>query len=58
MSTHDTSREMSASETEPQSLAELFHLVKSLIPENQEVITASPDMTVAEAVQIMQGHNF
>jgi CBS domain-containing protein len=58
MSTHGTSREMSASETEPQSLAELFHLVKSLIPENQKLYTASPDMTVAEAIQVMHRHNF
>jgi CBS domain-containing protein len=58
MSTHDASREMSASETEPQSLAELFHLVKSLIPENQKLYTASPDMTVAEAIQVMHRHNF
>jgi len=44
--------------SEIQSLAEVFHLVKNLIPEDQEVVTASPDMTVVETVQLMQKHNF
>lgn len=45
-------------QAETQSLAELFHLVKSLIPEEQELAVASPEMTVAEAIQMMQEHNF
>lgn len=45
-------------ENDPQSLTELFHLVKSLIPADQELITASPDMTVAEAIALMQKHDF
>jgi len=58
MSTDYASSERPASEAEPQSLAELFHLVRSLVPENQKVIKASPDMTVAKAVQLLQRHNF
>jgi CBS domain-containing protein len=45
-------------ETDSSSLAELFHLVRSLVPQGQRVFTASPDLTVAEAIQIMHQHNF
>lgn len=38
------------------SLAELFHLVRSLVPEDQRVFAASSDMTGAEAIQIMRQH--
>jgi len=50
--------ESSVLQAESQSLAELFHLVRSLIPESQDLAVASPEMTVAEAVQLMQRHNF
>lgn len=41
-----------------ESITELFHLVKSLIPENQELVCVKPDTTVAEAVQIMRRHGY
>lgn len=47
-----------ATEAEAGSLAELFHLVGSLVPEGQEVIAAPPDMRVAEAIRLMDDHNF
>jgi len=50
--------ELPASEAETQSLAELFHLVKSLIPDGQELVVASPEMTVAEAIQLMRRYDF
>lgn len=58
MSTHDASDSTLPSYTGDQSLAELFHLVRSLVPQDQRLFTASPDMTVAEAIQIMRQHNF
>ncbi len=45
-------------EVEAGSLAELFHLVGSLVPEGQQVIAAPPDMRVAEAIRLMDEHNF
>ena len=45
-------------ETNSGSVAELFHLVGSLIPEGQRVITAPPDMKVADAIRIMSKNNF
>ena len=47
-----------ASESSTGSMAELFHLVKSLIPEGQEVVTVPPDLRVAEAIEIMDKHKF
>lgn len=41
-----------------ESLAELFHLVRSLVPAGQQVVTASPNMTVAQAIRLMLKHNF
>lgn len=40
------------------SLAELFHLVGQLVPEGQRLVTAPPNMTVAEALRLMSDHNF
>jgi len=40
------------------SLAELFHLVGRLVPDGQHIVAAPPNMTVAEAIQIMSDHNF
>jgi CBS domain-containing protein len=45
-------------QAESQSLAELFHLVSSLIPEGQDLVVASPEMTVAEAIRLMQNRDF
>jgi CBS domain-containing protein len=41
-----------------QSLAELFHLVRSLMPKDQKLSMASPEMTVAEAVEEMRRCNY
>ena len=46
------------SSSEPQSLAELFHLVKSLLPEEQKVVAAPPEMKVADAIELMLEHNY
>lgn len=48
----------SESRVDAQSLAELFHLVRSLIPEDQAIVVARPEMTVAEAIELMQRHNY
>jgi len=40
------------------SLRDLFHLVKQVLPEEQELITFSPETLVCEALRIMQAHNF
>jgi CBS domain-containing protein len=45
-------------EPEAQSLTELFHLVKSLIPAGQKVVSIPPDATVAEALRIMDREDF
>jgi CBS domain-containing protein len=58
MSTHLSASKRPASEANPQSLTELFHLVQSLIPKGQKLVTASRDMTVAEAIRLMQKHNY
>lgn len=50
--------EQSESSSEPQSLAELFHLVKSLLPKDQKVVVAPPEMKVAEAIALMLEHNY
>ena len=41
-----------------ESITELFHLVKSLIPDGQEPICVSPGTTVSEAVQKMESLHF
>lgn len=58
MNPQDASNLSSGSQADAQSLAELFHLVRSLIPEDQELIDVGPEMTVAEAVRLMQEHNY
>ncbi len=40
------------------SLRDLFHLVKQVLPEEQELITFSPETLVDEALKVMQEHNF
>ncbi|MCG3209275.1 MAG: hypothetical protein FOGNACKC_02896 [Anaerolineae bacterium] len=45
-------------ETISQSLTELFHLVRSLIPEDQNLVTVSPNTEVSTAVALMQKYNF
>lgn len=58
MNSPDLSDKSSGSPVDARSLAELFHLVKSLIPEDQKLIVAGPEMRVAQAVRLMQRHNF
>lgn len=41
-----------------ESITELFHFVRSLIPEEQDVLCVSPDTTVSEAIQKMEQHHF
>lgn len=48
---------ISSSKTTINSLTALFHLVRSLIPTDKELITISPDTTVAVAAELMQKHN-
>lgn len=48
----------SESSSEPQSLAELFHLVKSLLPADQKVVVAPPELKVADAIELMLEHNY
>lgn len=40
------------------SLKELFHLIKKVLPEAQELVTFSPETTVAEALEVMCKRNF
>jgi CBS domain-containing protein len=40
------------------SLRDLFHLIKQVLPEEQEVVTCSPDTPVAQVLQIMREGNF
>ncbi len=47
-----------SAEDEPQPLAELFHLIKSLVPEGQDVLCLPPRATVAEAVKRMREHRY
>jgi CBS domain-containing protein len=54
----DPIEQASASGPGPQSLAELFHLVGSLVPKDQTVRDVPPDTTVGEAIRIMSKHNF
>ena len=39
------------------SLKDLFHLVKQVLPETQELITFSSEMPVAEALEVMRKKN-
>ena len=41
-----------------ESLADLFHLVGNLIPEGQDLVTISPQESVANAMTLMKEHNF
>ncbi|MFC2031432.1 DUF4268 domain-containing protein [Chloroflexota bacterium] len=45
-------------ETKAGSLVEQFHLVRSLVPESQQVVTAPPDMRVGDAIELMNEHKF
>ena len=58
MNSQDLSDRPTGSQVEAESLAELFHLIRSLIPEDQELVLARPDMRVREAIQLMQRHNY
>lgn len=58
MNSQDLSDRLSESQVEAQSLAELFHLVRSLIPQDQAVVAVGPETTVAEAIRLMQRHNY
>jgi len=46
------------SEMKERSLRDLFHLVKQVLPEEQELVTFPPEMPVGEALTVMQEHNF
>ena len=41
-----------------ESLTELFHLVRSLVPDGQEVLSVSPNTTVADALDLMEKNKF
>ena len=56
--TSGASIEKSDSKMEERSLKDLFHLVKEVLPESQEVVTFSPEKTIAEALDFMRTHNF
>ncbi len=40
------------------ALSDMFHLVKRLVPEHQQLITIAPDCLVSEALRIMREHKF
>jgi CBS domain-containing protein len=40
------------------TLSDLFHLVKRLVPEHQQLITIAPASPVSEALRLMREHNF
>src|SRR5262245_49483591 len=42
----------------PRCIAELFHRLKRLIPENQTVTTVGPNASVAETLKIMRKGGF
>jgi len=46
------------SEFVTESLTELFHLVRSLIPDDQKVVYATPEMPVSEAIRLMETHRY
>ncbi len=39
-------------------LTDLFHLVKRLVPERQQLVTIAPDQSVSEALRVMREYNF
>jgi CBS domain-containing protein len=41
-----------------ESPTEMFHLVGNLIPEGQQVVSVHPDISVAQALALMEAHNF
>lgn len=41
-----------------ESLTELFHLVKSLIPDEQSLVRVTPNTLVSEALQLMETHRY
>ena len=43
---------------EERSLKDLFHLVKQVLPDPQELVTFPPEKTAAEALALMHKHNF
>lgn len=43
---------------EDQSLKDLFHLIKQVLPEPQELLTLAPGKSVAEALSLMHERNF
>ena len=45
-------------QSEETSLAELFHLVSSVLPEGQDIQSVTPDASVAEAVEMMLQENY
>ena len=52
-------REIDLDNNQPSaSIVELFHMVKSLIPDGQEVVAIAPNTSVAEAVGKMKEQNF
>lgn len=40
------------------SLRELFHLIKQVLPDGQEIIFVSPETTVGDALKMMQESGF
>ena len=48
----------SVSKMEERSLKDLFHMVKQVLPEPQELVTFSPEKTISEALAFMLKHNF
>jgi CBS domain-containing protein len=43
---------------QPANLTESFHRVGSLLPDDQEVMTVDPQLTVGDALRIMSEHHF
>ena len=43
---------------EQPSLTELFHRVNSVIPDDQQLLTVEPEMSVADALDLLDGHRF
>lgn len=58
MNTLDRHGDLSALGAEPLSLAELFHLIRSLVPQEQQVLTIGPRAKVAEALELMRANNY
>lgn len=58
MNSQDLSDTPTGSQVEAESLAELFHLIRGLIPEDQELVDVPPETRVSEAIGLMQRHNY